>query len=102
MQLAWRAVDLLQTEGLAGLVADVLRHADVVRRSILCLERCVVYRFETGVAASRVTISSIGGPGVEVLERDGDLSTGIVKCLPDAGNGLPAARRHSMPSLGAG
>ncbi len=68
-----RAEHLLRTEGVHGLLAGLGRHVRVVRRSVFCVDRYVIYRFDTDASGLAEQPPDIDGLEVVVLERDEDV-----------------------------
>lgn len=69
-----RSEYLLRTEGARGLAAGVLRHLRAMRRSVLSVERYVIYEFDTHVSGVGKQ-PDIEGLEVVVLEGDEDLDS---------------------------
>jgi len=68
-----RARHFVETEGVRGLLAGVLRHLDTLRRRVFRNERYVIYEFDTAVSGTLTPRPEIDGLEVAVLERDEDL-----------------------------
>ena len=87
-RLKARAAYLLRTEGVRGLVQGVIRHMHVVRRHVLCVDRYVIYQFDTETGHGARSAPDIDGLEVVVLECEEDLHA-------PAASGLKAPASHS-------
>ena len=68
-----RAAHLLRTEGVRGLVTGAAGHLNEMRRSVLCVERYVIYQFDTDAGCGPLSVPPIDGLEVFVVEREEDL-----------------------------
>jgi hypothetical protein len=69
-----RAAHLLRKEGIRGLVTGAAGHVNEVRRSVACVERYVIYQFDTDSGYGALCAPGIDGLEVVVLEREEDLN----------------------------